>query len=168
MLIIIVKINGSYGAEEIESAAMNAEIKKLGLELPVTVFSEQKLLEILEDNPLEDFVLFTNHPPNSSYPETDIEYKNLDKGTYSRKYSVADSYSKAYAFFSFITKKYNFKAIHFLTGAPKDVLRDEDLRSYSDTEITVKRRTELMPKVSEYPRLYKQYVLEKLKETLID
>jgi hypothetical protein len=90
----------------------------------------------------------------------------LDNGSYTRKSSLADSYSKAYTFFKYITKKYNFKAIHFLTGAPKDMVRDEDLKSYSDTEITVTRKIDLMPKESEYPRLYKQYILTKLKETI--
>ena len=164
--VIIANINGSIGIEESESAAIITEIKNMGLELPVKVFSEMKLLEVLEDNPLEDFILFTNHPPNSSYPETDKEYKDLDNGSYSRQSSLADSYSKTHTFFTYITNKYNFKAIHFLTGAPKDMVSDKDLKSYSDTEITVTRRKDLLVKVSEYPGLYKQYILTKLQETI--
>ena len=168
MIILIANINGSVGLEEVESASLNSEIKNLGLELPKKVFSEKDLLNMLEDKKDNECILFTNFPPDSSYPGSGKQIKITDKGDYYNRSWDADSYEISHALFRKIVGNYNLKAIHFLTGAPESMISDKMLTYFSSSEtvVTVTRRKELMAKVSEYPRLYKQFVLEKVKETI--
>lgn len=160
MLILIANINGSKGLEEIESAAINTEIKKLGLDLPVKVFSEHNLLKAL-DNMKDECILFTNFPPDSSYS------KSVKGSYYSRSWN-AYSYEISHGLFSKIADNYSLKAIHFLTGAPESMVSDKMLFYFSSPEtiVTVTRRNQLMAKVNEYPRMYRQFIIKKLKESL--
>jgi hypothetical protein len=142
-------------------------MKNLGLDLPVKVFSEQDLLRAL-DNMKDECILFTNFPPDSSYPGNSKLINIRDKGDYYNRSWDADSYEISHALFRKIVGNYKLKAIHFLTGASENKISDKNLFYFSSSEtiVTVTRRKELMAKVSEYPKLYKQFILKKIKESL--
>jgi hypothetical protein len=88
---------------------------------------------IMEQNLEETFLLFTNFPPNSSYPE-----KRRDNPADAW---LADSYERTGSYFHRWTEKYRFAGIHIITGAPDDVLTDRMINAYvPGKKVTVIRK----------------------------
>ena len=163
MIIINARINSNSVLNGIEASQLSANIKTLGINEPITVFDFDSLTTILKENKGEEFVLFSNFPPNSSYSES-ATYGNKASGTNSWH---ADDYGISSFDFSKLNEQYKFNAIHFISGAPASWIDLEYLQAiFPDTKVTLKRNQDFIDSKLGFEKSYRNYIVGRIKESL--
>ena len=141
MIIINARINSEQVFDGIEAAQFTSICATLNINQPIEVFDTTQLTRVLESNKGKKCLLFSNFPPNSSYPNSS-SYKGPFRHTNGW---LADSYSKTEDFFKEINSKYVFEAVHIVSGAPRDMLTMDLVQSiFTNTLVTIKRNYELI------------------------
>jgi hypothetical protein len=131
------------------------------------VTTAERLTETLEENKDQEFLLFTNFPPDSSYPDSGKPILTYDDGEYIRKGWEADAYSRTTVLFNDIFNKYKFKAVHFITGAPVSKADDKMLKSLSpEIYVTVTRKNNWVHPDLIYEHLYMIFIADNIKEAV--
>ncbi len=163
MIVIIAEINKyilllKSDILQIKEARPSSECEKLFL-----VDTVKKLETTLEANKDQDFLLFSNFPPNIAY------VSNYTAGNGNRFYTQnavePDSYSKSKTLFKNISSKYHFRSIHFITAAPIEKLTDDIVKSlFPGLPVTTTRKEEWMQSEKGYRNLYVCFIIEKIKE----
>lgn len=163
MKIINARINSEAALSSTGSAQLAKTCTFLGIDPPVGVYDETQLLNILEYNKDKELVLFSNFPPNSSYPDS-----NSFKSNFRRSDAwIADSYSITQSLFIDISAKYNFKAVHVISSAPRNMLGIDFLQSlFPDALVTLKRNSEFISGKLGYSISYRAYMEGRIKESL--
>lgn len=167
MIVIIAKINGSTELSKMEASEVNETCKKMNIPVPINVSTSGKLKEVLEKHKDQDCLLFSNFPPDSEYPGSGKRVEKYVKNDITYRFHKADSYVKSNALYNEIFAKYSFNAIHFITGAPENMISDEMLKSLSpNTLITVNRNNDWIHPNTIYSQSYKRFVMKKIKEAV--
>jgi hypothetical protein len=165
--VILAEINGSPELEVRQSIKLRKDCEAIGIKHPVNVNSVEDLIDVLGEEKGQSVVLFTNFPPNSSYPDSGKSMKMVDEEDHILRSWEADSYSISLKLFTALEKRYTFKAIHFITGAPPFFLTDENIESlFPGTPITINRKKDWIDSGKDYQELYRLFVEEKIKEAL--
>lgn len=168
MLVIIAEINGHNSLSASSMAKLKEYCKTVDLDQPINVNSFAGLMEMLDEKRNNTILLFSNFPPDSSYPDSGKTKNTTQVGAIELQAWDADSYEKSRSFFSKILNKYKFRAIHFITGAPKEKLSDELLLTLStQTPITVTRKRDWIHPDLDYDQLYCLFLIEKIKEAVL-
>jgi hypothetical protein len=164
MIVVIAELNKNLVTDYLNIVKLKDGCLKAGAEHVFVAQTADELKDVLRENKYNKILLFSNFPPNSSYPDSGKTMKQVDKGSYTVRAFEADSYSKSMDFFlSLLKDPKKFIKIHFITGAPKQVLKDEQLKSLSpDTKITVLRKKDYMDENLDYNKLIQNYVVEKI------
>ena len=167
MKVILANINGAPELEVRHSIKLKKTCEALGLEHPIHANSAEELIDILSEHKEEDLLLFSNFPPNSSYPDSGKSINLVDEGDYISRSWEADYYSISQSLFVALEKRHKFKAIHFITGAPSFILEDKHIRSlFPRTHLTIIRKKDWIGKESNYQELFRLHLEEKIKEAL--
>ncbi len=167
MIVIIAEINNREDMPVSEASKLNQVCTAIGVKLLINIHSVEKLTEVLEKNKKNTCLLFSNFPPNSSYPESGKSINMVDKGDYYLLSWDADSYSKSLPFFKGLCTKYKLKAIHFITGAPEKRIGDDLLKALSPhTPMTITRKDVLITPAHNYALLYRLLIVQKIKEAI--
>lgn len=133
MIIIYAYINASPMHCEPKNLRLIELCNQNGFQAPIYAYSVEGLEFLMERHKEDSILLFTNFPPNSSYPES-IK-KELVKPW------LADSYERTGSFFTQWVAKYRFAGIHVITGAPDDILTDSEIKRYfHDKNVTIIRK----------------------------
>lgn len=168
MLVILAEINGSPQLKVREAIQLKKTCEKLGIPHPVNINTVEDLIDLLGEDSKKRVLLFTNFSPNSSYPESGISMNFKDEGDKISRSWLADSYSISQNLFTTLNKRYKFKAIHFITGAPDLILTDEIIKSVvPDIPITITRKKEWIKTGEDYQHQYRLFIEEKIKNALI-
>jgi len=168
MKIILAEINGSPELDFRQARKLNKICDEMGLGHPVNVNSVAELIDVLGDNKGQSVLLFSNFPPNSSYPDSGKSMKLVDEGDYISRSWEADSYSLSQKLFTVLEKKYIFKAIHFITGAPCFILGDGLIKSlFLEIPLTIIRKKDWIKGEKSYWELYRFHIEKKIKEALL-
>lgn len=165
MNIIIANLNDKQDLLRTEMAVLEITLKKLGATLIFYEFNLERLAETV--NSCEtDILLFTNFPPDSSYPESEKSLQYIEQETCIERYYEADGYKRSTAFFDELRHKSKFRAVHFITGAPKDLVPDEFLKAvFGDVPTTIKRRHDWIGAGENYNKLYLKYIESAVRKT---
>ena len=167
----MVVINAEINQFSFFSRSIAANLKELCETLdipePVSVNTVEALAEKLEEHRDHDILLFSNFPPDSSYPDgkkTGNSFRNDECGYQSWQ---EDTYARSISLFKYLGMEYKFKAIHFITGAPEKLVSDEMLRSFSGHfPVTVARKKDWLHRVLSYEQLFILFMLDKIKEAI--
>lgn len=163
--IILAEINGSPELQVRQAIRLRKNCEAMGINHPVNVNSVDELIDVLGENKKQNVLLFSNFPPNSSYPASGKSMKLVDEGEYISRSWEADSYSISQKLFTALQKSYTFKAIHFITGAPVSILSDDLIKSLlPGTLISIARKKDWIKEKSDYQELYRLHIEEKIKE----
>ena len=169
MIVINAYINGHPTLSTRGIAEIGEFCKSVDIDQPVNVFQAEKVEEILEENRNQKVLLFSNFPPDSSYPGSKKTNGTEEAGDENRTAWDADSYLKSRSLFESWTGKYNFKTIHFITGAPQEKLSDDMLKSLSEIiPITVTRKRDWLNSTIEFEKLYVIFMKIKIGEAAIN
>jgi len=167
MIVILATINGPADLSASEAATLREFCISKGIGKPVQVSTAEELNEALEKNSSEGYLLFSNFPPDSSYPGSGKSISIKTKNGVEESSWEADSYTKSSALFGKICKKHHIKGLHFITAAPENVISDENLKSISPTTlISVQRKKDWIQPEYDFHALYRLYVTKKIKETI--
>ncbi len=148
MKIIYAYINGPAGADGPDRKKLLEFCKVRGLEPPLHVFSAGDLARALENVREEPVLLFSNFPPDSSYPRLNDTEK-----------WKADSYAQSTALFRDWFANYKFAGIHFVTGAPEEVLSDDDLKSLApEKKISIIRKNKWIGEHADFGQIFTIYI----------
>jgi hypothetical protein len=161
MIAIISNINSSTFLCGKHISKLRSECDSLEVEIHTNVFSEERLRKLLSENKLRNFIIFSNFPPNSTYPggSKKMSYHTREGQTYS--YFEADSYTRSRSLFEYICSKYKILEVHFLTGAPVQKVPDEYVKSVSkNSKITIIRKNVLYDSVQDTDQTYCNYIVE--------
>lgn len=168
MVVIIAEINGSSSLSGQETSKLKEHCKAMGIDEPQYAYTTDNLSKLLEQNRDQKVLLFSNFPPDSSYPESGKTLKEFEKGDIIYRSWDADSYSKSKYLFEAWIGKFNFKTIHFITGALQEELSDEMLKSLSAIiPITVTRKSEWIHPAIEFEKLYVSFMKVKIVEAAL-
>lgn len=168
MKIILAEINGTPELEVRHAIKLRKTCEELGLEHPINVNSAEELIDMLGEYKGQDILLFSNFPPDSSYPTSGKSMKLVDKGDYIARSWEADAYSISKKLFTALEERYIFKAIHFITGAPSLRLKDEHIISlFPETPLTITRKRDWINAELDYQLLYRMYVEKMISESLL-
>jgi len=168
MLVINAYINGHPTLSSEGNAVIGEFCKAIDIGPPVNVYKYERLAEILEENRDQKVLLFSNFPPNSSYSGSGKGKRTINEQGEEYESWDADSYLKSKSIFDSWIGKYNFKTIHFITGAPEKKLSDEMLKSLSVTiPITVTRKREWIHPAIEFEKLYIGFMKIKIAEAAL-
>lgn len=134
-----------------------------GIKLIIDINDTESLETLVNTYNSETILLFSNFPPDSSYPgceQIDITLSNPNWN--------ADTYEKSIAFFKNLTRLDAIKALHIVTGAPKEKLSDAFMTHvFSHINFSIKRNWEindLKSSYSSYSGYMKQAVINFLNE----
>ena len=167
MKVIIAHLNSTNDLSQFNLFMLKDTCESFGIQESAKVNTPEKLLEKLEKTRGESILLFTNFPPNSSWLGSGKTIKTEDKGSYIHRYWEADSYAESNELFGKIAIDYTFKAVHFITGAPENIISDEYLKSLVPEIIaTVTRRGKWIGEDLNYRELYYGFLQRKIKEAL--
>lgn len=167
MKIILAEINGTPELAVRHAIKLKKTCEELGLEHPINVNSAEELIDILGEHKGQDILLFSNFPPDSSYPTSGKSMKHVDMGDYIARSWEADYYSISKKLFTALEKTYTLKALHFITGASSLRLKDEDITSmFPGTPLTITRKKDWIYSEIDYQLHYRKHVEKKIKETL--
>ena len=167
MLVILAEINGSPELKVREAIRLKKSCEELGIPHPVNINSVEDLIDLLGEERDQGCLLFSNFPPNSSYPESGKSMNLVDEGNSISRSWEAGSYTTSRNLFGVLNKRYSFKAIHFVTGAPEMFLTDDMIKSlFPGTSVTIQRKREWLKTKSDYQHLYRLFVEEKIQEAL--
>lgn len=159
---IIAHLNDTQALSRSFIRSLNEGFIAKGISEPDLLSKPEDLLRKLEEYKANEIILFTNFPPDSSYPESGRSVKQHEKNGIIHRWTEADNYSRTYRLFNSFLKKYRFVAIHFITGAPEEMIQDSFLETaLDDTPITVTRRIELFNSGSDYWTNYRNLILSK-------
>jgi hypothetical protein len=165
MKILIANLNDKQELLRTEMALLEINLKEFGATSIFYVFNLERLAEAV-NSCKTDIVLFTNFPPDSSYPESGKSIRYIEKETSIERYYEADGYKRSAAFFGELRHNGEFRAVHFITGAPKDIVPDEFLKAvFSDVPTTIKRRRDLIGDGANYNKLYLKYIESTVRKT---
>jgi len=168
MIVINAYINGHPTLSSKGNAEIREFCKTVDIDPPVNVFQVGKLIEILQENRNQKVLLFSNFPPDSSYPGSGEKKRTKKEQGQDYESWNADSYSRSKSLFEAWTGKYNFKTIHFITGAPQEELSDEMLKSLSAIiPITVTRKRDWIHSTIEFEKLYVGFMKVKIVEAAL-
>ena len=157
MIIIYAYINARFTYEVPGRMKLAEFCIQNGFHAPFFINTTEGMELLLEQNRDETILLFSNFPPNSSYPEN--RRKNPDKSW------EADSYERTGRHFSEWTTRYRFAAIHIVTGAPESVLSDESIKGYlPDQKITVIRKGKWAQEGVDYENVFTSYMIETIRK----
>ncbi len=164
MIVIISEINGSQMFDSSHMLKLKSEFDSLDVEMLIYVYSDEELLQVLRENKYKNFIVFSNFPPNSSYPGSGKKMNYKDEGSELTRSWEADSYSMTKGLFEDICSKYKILEIHFLTGAPVQMVSDEFIKSVSQTaRITITRKKQLIDSGLDFHQTYCNYIVETVK-----
>jgi hypothetical protein len=123
-----------------EALSLQTFCKAYGIKLIINV-SDTELLESLVNTYTSDTILlFSNFPPDSSYPGC----AQKDQAILSNPEWNADTYEKSITFFKKLTRLDAIKALHIVTGAPKEKLSDAFMTQvFSHVKFSIKRNWEI-------------------------
>lgn len=148
MKIIYAYINGPAEAEGPDRIKLLEFCKIRGLKPLLYVFSEGDLAQALENGREEPVLLFSNFPPDSSYPRLNDTEK-----------WKADSYAHSTSLFRNWFANYKFAGIHFVTGAPETQLSDDDLKALApEKKISVIRKKKWLGKYADFGQIFTTYL----------
>ena len=165
MIIINARINSEPVFDGVEAAKFTSICNVLNISQPIEVFDTTQLTKVLENNKDKKCLLFSNFPPNSSYPNSS-SYKGSFRQT---NEWVANSYSNTKAFFEELNTKYSLSAVHFISGAPRDMVTIDLLQSiFSNTLVTLKRNDDFVCSKVGYGLSYTHYFAGKIKDFAIE
>ena len=165
MKVIIAGINQPAEKNEISAALLAEECKLQGIAPPEYVYSGEQLLRVLEKYMDENLILFSNFPHDSRYPGNNKKSSQNDVNEIPERSRETDGYAKSIAFFTGLAAMKGLKAMHFITGAPAEVVSDKLLQAFApQIEVSVKRRQEWLFKKVPYETLQNQYMIEKIKQ----
>ena len=166
--VILAEINGTPELEVRQAIKLKKTCEFMGLEHPVNVNSAANLIDLLGEDKNQSFLLFSNFPPNSSYPDSGKSINLVDKGEYISRSWDADSYSISQNLFTALEKRYTFTAVHFITGAPPFMLSDDLIKSlFPRTLLTIIRKKDWINSETNYQELYRLYIEKKIRETTL-
>ena len=167
MKIILAEINGTPELQVRQAIRLKKYCESLGLEHPVNVNSVEELIDELGECRGLDVLLFSNFPPDSSYPASGKSIKLVEEGDHISRSWEADSYSTSQGLFKALEKRHTFKAIHFITGAPDFILKDECIRSlFPGIPLSITRKKEWIHSGRDYQELYRSHIEEKIRAAL--
>jgi hypothetical protein len=91
MVVIIAEINGSSSLSGHETSKLKEHCKAMGTDEFQYAYTTDNLSKLLEQNRDQKFLLFSNFPPESSYPKSGKTLKEFEKGD--NIYRSWDAYS---------------------------------------------------------------------------
>jgi hypothetical protein len=165
MQIIIAHLNNSENLSTKEVSSIKMQIPEISRVIIVNRVSDfNEMLEMIK----EDSILFSNFPPNSSYPESGKKLNYEEKEYYINRYWEADSYSKSTELFNKVNENGYIKSIHFMTGAPHTMVNIETLWALlPNKKITCQSTGGWIGHGKNFMDLKFLYILNKIKEGLI-
>lgn len=167
MVVINAEINGTPSLSGHTVAKLKDFCKKVNIFHFGNVYTIEVLAAKLEFNKHHNIILFSNFPPDSSYPESGKKTGVKMVNNIKCRSIEADSYSKSTSLFKDLLNKYNFKSIHFITGAPEDMVSSQQLLSLSESAIsTVTRKADWIHPDLDYEQMFYLYLTRKIKETV--
>lgn len=132
MILILAQINGVVRLDEKQTEDIRKFCDRKGINKLIKVTTAQTFIKVIEEFQNEEVIMFSNYPPNSSYPE--------NRKTMGENGWKADSYSQSAELFKLIMDGKNFKSIDIITGAPFDVLSDEEVKAtFSNNTVSITR-----------------------------
>jgi hypothetical protein len=169
MLVINAEINRFPFFSSRAGAKIKEFCKTLDIMEPLSVYTTEELRGNLTNNLEESILLFSNFPPDSSYPDSGMSRKNYRKDELGYPSLESDSYTRSLSFFTVLCLKYKFKAIHFITAAPEEKLSDDRIRSLSGIiPITVTRKKEWIHQGRNYEQMCSLFMIQKIREAVLE
>lgn len=157
MIIIYAYINARPFYDEPDRIKLHAFCNEHGFKAPFYVYSIEGLEMLMEQNRDESVLLFSNFPPNSSYPE-------MTRNNYGKPWE-ADSYQRTGQHFSHWHSRYRFAAIHFVTGAPESVLSDEAVKGYlPNLKVSIIRKGIWIQENVDFEKVFTTYMIETIRK----
>ena len=157
MLIVHAHINAPPYSEEPGKLPLIEYCHSQGLKPPVYAKSADALENLLNSNLDSSVLLFSNFPPNCSYPEN-------RKADYSYKWD-ADSYTISQQLFTVWATRYPFREICFITGAPADVLSDQEIQNcIPGIPHSIIRKKRWIHESVDYQKVYTTYMKEMIRK----
>lgn len=167
MTVILAQINGEVKLSGGELDKFKKACFKVGINQVLSASSVQRLQEILGTIETNECILFSNFPPNSTYPGSEKPTIYTDLGDYIGRSYEADSYAKSTALFSSICRKYHLMAIHFITGAPQSMVDEAYLKSVcKGTPISYQPNKQWVIPGNNYAVFYRVHVTELIQSAM--
>lgn len=166
MKVVIANINELKGLDISFVIKMLRVCNDLGISPPIYVRTAKSLLQILEESENEKILLFSNFPPDSSYPKDEDISSGFVNYDFIRS-AALESFSKSIFLLAKIGVSKRLAAIHIITCALPEVISDEFLRSLLPGSPTmIKRTDENIITDTYFELIYSKYIIEKVKEAL--
>ncbi len=124
MNVLIAKINGSQGLTQTQCALLDIKMQKKGSSSVRHLFNPQSLLDAMNAGKERKVVLFTNFPPDSSYPDSGKSIQTKEKDGVTHRFWEADGYRRSERYFKYLAGFSNLVSVHFISGAPIDKVSD--------------------------------------------
>ena len=167
MKVIIANINGIDELIDFEVSKINEFCLGLGIASPVLVHTIERLTKTLEENMSENFILFSNFPPDKSYESKRKADGYLEYDDQVDEYWQSYSYSKSKMHFKNLLTNYDFKAVHFITAAPEERVSNILLKSlFPIMPISVIRKETWRSGALSFAHYYTIYITEKIQEAV--
>lgn len=112
MKIFTLSINKPHHYDPIEYNHIIRAWEDQKIQQPMAVHSIKELVHVMESFEGEEFMVFTNFPPDSSYMNKSEPW-------------TADSYDITMNAFRKLCNEHTLKAIHVITGAPENKVNEE-------------------------------------------
>lgn len=149
------------------AAPLNEYCKSAGLNEPVNVNSEEALREKLQEYKGEQIILLSNFPPDSSYRRATSAKSGLPYQKTAERPTEGFSYERSNSLFRELCAGYNFRAIHFITGAPDNSVNIGELVAlFPETMITMIRKNEFLGEGQSYHSALCDYMIRRIRESV--
>lgn len=142
-MIVILAILHSNSYLKIHEASAIKKMRYLTLAFEVKfVLSPTTLEEKLNKHQGENIMLITNFPPDSHFPEDEYKERRTRGGDCLTIPDKKDTFLRSHTYFTRLFSKYKCEAVHFVTGAPEERIKEEYLKGLlPNTEVTVTRHS---------------------------
>ena len=159
MRVINARINSNSVLSGTDATHLYSTCSVYGVPSMINVFNSEQLITAMERFKDEKIMIFSNYPPNSSYPGSENFGVKLEEGNA----WIADAYSMSAKLFVLIAYKYDVEAIHFISGAPEQMINEKKLqRLLPKTTVTFKSYGDFYSSFS-FENEYVNYFASKIK-----
>jgi hypothetical protein len=167
MILINAVINNSLELGIEQNRLLDESMAQMGIEKYIIVSLLPHLPEELEANKDKEILLFSNFPPMISYMHNGILNAALNQQVNPVPNWEVPKYAFTAGLFYQLCKQYPMKAIHFITGARKEIVSDKQILSLTgDIPATILRTQDWKGPEKDHEILLRLYLVKKIRETL--